>query len=249
MRQRAAVSKKAWRVFYVMILLGVLGGVFHAHAMTTGDPTSLPPAGSFGFGATVDYSSREMDTGVDQKLVTILAGVDYSVTNRLGIYMKGGLFQTESFSGSNSDWGLGVGVGLRGYFLSFRNDSVRMGFDARVFRGQVEKLYQNRSERFNYEQEITVSEYQLSAILSWRAYSPLNLYTGVQLSMTDVEFDTAFYPWDDMEIDDESESADQDHPFALLWGITYDFSENVRLYGEFRAGNEISAAAGFSFAF
>jgi hypothetical protein len=103
--------------------------------------------------------------------------------------------------------------------------------------------------RVNYEETITWMEYQATGLLSWRAYSPLNLYTGVQLSIVDLDYDTRKFFWASDTLIKESVHADQSQSIALMWGIDYQLIEQVQLFAELRAMSEISAAFGFQFTF
>ena len=92
-------------------------------------------------------------------------------------------------------------------------------------------------------------EYQVSAVISWRAYAPLHMYTGIQFSKLDADFDVEIYRWDTQTIESTSYDAGEDKMIALLWGVTYQLAEKVQLYGELRAFSELNAVVGFHFAF
>jgi hypothetical protein len=173
--------------------------------------------------------------------------VDYSILNRLGVYLKAGLFQTETHAGKDSDWGLGVGIGLRGCIVEFQQGNIRIGVDGQVFRSQTDYNSQSVNQGVSTEEDITWTEYQLSVMVSWRAYHPVCLYTGVELSMIDVEYDVSTYHWQTNMVTEDYFDAEADQIIALVWGVTYQIADNVHLYGELSALSELSASIGFNF--
>jgi hypothetical protein len=235
----------------VLIMITILGS--GVSAITVYDPNSLPYANTFGTGMEFDWTQRKFDfeNGRTQTIdaLRILANINYSIVDQFGIYVKSGLFQVDTLEGERANWSFGIGIGARGWIAEFQNGDVRIGLDGQIFRSQLDYSSFTIEDHYNYDEDITWTEYQLSGVVSWRAYTPLNLYTGVQISAATIDYETRKYYWLTDEIVREKISADQDQEIALLWGITYEITENIHAYGELRALSEVSGAFGLQIYF
>lgn len=218
-------------------------------ALTVGDPTDIPSMNRLSTGVEFEYDRREMDYGDTSLSSRVLGKVGYTIYHDFGIYMKAGLFRTETFYGTNSDWGLGIGFGLNGKVLDFMDGKIQLGLDGHIFRAQTDHSTQNRLESESIDEEITWTEYEFSAVLSWRAYTPLYLYTGIQFSKINADYDLAYYNWDTEEELSESFKKEEDMPVALLWGVTYHIMDQVGLFAELKALSDISATIGLNLNF
>ena len=232
-----------------LVLVAIILPPRECLSLGVSDPTFRLESNSFGVGAEFNFNQRELDNEETVVSPSILGSIDYSILNRLGIYIKAGLFQTDTHRGYDSDWGLGVGLGLRGCIAEFQQGNIRIGLDGQVFRSQTDYSDQSVSRGEGIEEDITWTEYQMSAIVSWRAYHPVYLYTGVQFSMIDVEYEISIFNWNTHTKTEEDITAGEDQMFSLLWGLTYEIADKVHLYGELRALSELSAAVGFNFTF
>ncbi len=231
------------------VIMGIFGYSSIVSAITTGDPTSLPNQFILGIGGEFEVNTREMDNETNIKSSRILGRINYSILNDLGVYAKIGLFQTENHLGDSSDWGLGVGFGVRGYFAEFQKGNIRIGGDAQIFSSKVNSSYQQFNEGVTYDESITWTEYQASVVISWRAYAPLHVTTGIQFSKIDLEYDIDKFDWQHQWIIEESRDLHEDQNIALLWGCTYNLVENVQLYAELQALSGLSGSVGFHFYF
>lgn len=253
MNQRQTLTSNRTYLFSLITLLTSLFTAGSMFAITVSDPASLPFAYSFGLGADFEYVLREMDVEEandrDFNSSRIMGNVSYAIHDQVAFYVKAGLMQCETLSNDNADWGFGMGIGVKGYPFEFQNGDIRIGIDAQLLRAETDFTSVNRAEEFTYDENITWLEYQLTGVFSWRAYMPLTLYTGIQLSGVKLKFDTEKYYFSSSNVFRETIDADQDQMLALLWGVEYQIYDQAQLFAELRAMSEITGAFGFRFTF
>ncbi|MBN1355015.1 hypothetical protein JXA40_01980 [bacterium] len=239
------------KIFFSAVVLSLVAVMSPFTCMASGiaDPTLRPGSNSLGLGAEFNFMQRTLDNEETVISASILGSLNYSILNRLGIFIKAGLFQTDTHDGYDSDWGLGVGMGFRGCIAEFQQGNIRIGLDGQAFRSQTDYSDQSVSRGTSTQEDITWTEYQASAIVSWQAYRPVILYTGIQFSGVDVEYEVSIYHWSSQTRTEEIYDVREDQNFSLLWGITYEIAEKVHLYGELKALSELSASLGFNFTF
>jgi opacity protein-like surface antigen len=237
--------------FLIWAFVSLISPVQIARCMSVSDSASLPFMFSFGAGADFDWTQRKFDydstSSQTINSLRILGSVNYSFSDQFGAYAKIGLQQADTLNGQSSDWGPGVGLGVRGYAAEFMDGDIRLGFDAQIYRAEMDFSRLDKPLRYSYDENIVWMEYQASALLSWRAYSPLNLYTGVQFSFVDLDHDIRKLFWASDTVVKDSIHGDESQFFALMWGVDYQLIEKVQLFAELRAMSEISAAFGFQF--
>jgi hypothetical protein len=235
------------RIISVLMIAGFLF-IPETSAVYISDPCALFPAMTIGFGGGFELGEVELDDGRVVDNSRILAEAKYSVIDQMGIFLKAGLFRTESFLGDNTDWGLGVSLGLRSYLFQFQGGRIRIGLDGQIFRAQTNFSEQLFSSSLSRDEDVTWTEYQISALVSWRAYDPISLYTGVQLYIIDAEYDVSIYHWLDGTREKSTLNTSQDQPVSLILGFNYTMLEKVELYAELKTHKELSLAAGLKIA-
>lgn len=220
-----------------------------AAAISISDPTSLPFANTIGIGIDFSIDSRNLDTVGTVGSYEFMAKLQYSIIDEFGLYIKGGLFSTETFGGKRSDFGPGFALGAKGFFVDWEDPDLRVGVDLQVFFGQADHSSDNRPMGRSVDEDIAWVEYAITPVVSWRAYDPLVLYTGLQLSQIDVDYDLDTYNWQAGTTIKQSFDSDEDQMLGLFWGVSYNMMETLQLFGEMRALSEISGSFGLNFSF
>ena len=246
LKKKSTCLKTMVQILFVVLAFSRLPPI---HAEVTGDPTLLPLMNAFGLGVVFDYDRREMDTEDTVSSNRILGQLYYSVTDNLGVYAKCGLFRTETFYGEDSNWGIGIGLGVHAKVASFQDGRIQLGIDGQIFRSQVDYNDEDRVQAETLSEDITWMEYQCSGVISWRAYVPVYLYTGVQFSKITSDYDLNYYNWNSHVETKFSFDKQEKTPVALLWGVDYEIADMIHVYGELKALSEISGAIGLSMHF
>ena len=218
-------------------------------AFSISDPTSLPFANTLGIGVDFSIDSRKLDDVGTVGTYEIMAKIHYSLMDEFGLYVKGGLFKTETYSGKSSDFGPGIAIGAKGYFVDWEDPDLRVGVDVQVLFGKADHTSNSRALGRSVDEEISWIEYAITPVVSWRAYDPLVLYTGVQISQIDVDYDLDSYNWLTGTTIKQSFDSSEDQMFGLFWGVSYNVMDSLQLFGEMRALSEISGSFGLNFNF
>ncbi|GEM_PF-4965309 len=232
-----------------LCLAGTLLAPSGIYALSISDPTALPFANTLGLGVDFTIDSRKLDDLGTVGTYELMAKVHYSLMDEVGLYVKGGLFRTETYSGKTSDFGPAFAIGVKGYFIDWEDPDLRVGADIQVMFGKADHSSDSRALGRSTDEEISWIEYAITPVVSWLAYDPLVLYTGLQLSQVKTDYDIETYNWLSGTTIKQSYDSNEDQMLGLFWGVTYNVMDTFQIFGEMRALSEISGSFGMNFHF